>query len=167
VDPNLQNFLYSFFLTLHNLTRWLVIVFAVLALVRAFRGWLKKQDWSLADDRAGLWFTSMIDTQLLLGLILYFIFTPAATRLFANFGEGIRDPGTRFFGLEHLLMMIIATLIAHVARALSRRAKDQIARHRAAAIGYSVTILVILAAIPWPFMSIYGRPLFRLFGLSF
>ena len=76
MDPSLQNFLYALFLTLHNLTRWLVIVFAVLVLVRAFRGWLKGLTWEKSDDRAGILYTSFLDTQFLLGLMLYFLFSP-------------------------------------------------------------------------------------------
>lgn len=164
---DLGNFFYLLFLTLHNITRWLIIGFAVWALVRAYLGWFKKLEWSKSDDRAGIFFTSMIDLQVLLGFLLYFLFSPAAPQLVANFGAAMKTPYVRFFGIEHVLMIVIAMIVAHVGRTLSKRAKTTIAQHRAAAIGFSLAILIILAAIPWPFLNDYGRPLFRLFGLAF
>ena len=164
MDSSSQNFLYTLFLTLHNITRWLVIIFAVLAIVRAFRGWIRKQEWTRLDDRAGGLFTSMLDTQVLLGLILYFLFSPATQQVFTNFGQAMANPNLRFFGLEHDFWMVVAVVIAHVGRVLSRKAQTAPVRHRAAAIGFSLAFLVILAAIPWPFLS-YGRPWLRLFGI--
>ena len=59
-------------ITLHNISRWLVLVFGILAAARAFSGWRGKKAWTPADDRAGLLFTSLLDLQLLFGLVLYF-----------------------------------------------------------------------------------------------
>ena len=165
MDPSLQNFLYALFLTLHNLTRWLVIVFAVLVLVRAFRGWLKGLTWEKSDDRAGILYTSFLDTQFLLGLMLYFLFSPWPSQLFANFSAGMKNPIVAFFGLEHVIPMVIAIVVAHMGRAFSRKAADAAAKHRTAAIWFSVSVVLILIAIPWPFLA-YGRPIFRLFGLT-
>ena len=60
----------SVLLALHNLVRWVVIVLAILALVRAYRGWLSSQAWSSRDRQVGVFFTSALDTQMLLGLLL-------------------------------------------------------------------------------------------------
>jgi len=167
MDPALQNFFYTLFLTLHNLSRWLVIVFAGLALYWAYSGWFKKQEWTRSADRAGILFTSIIDLQLLLGLVLYFLFSPATPPLFANFSAAMKSPYNRFFGLEHVAVMVVALILAHATRAAFRRVKDPVTRHRNTAIGFTLTLLVILAAIPWPFMANVARPWFRLFGLAF
>jgi hypothetical protein len=164
MDSSLQSFFYSLFLSLHNITRWLVIVFAVLAIVRALRGWTRKQEWTRLDDRAGVLFTSMMDIQVLLGLILYFLFSPTTSQMFTNFRQEMTNSYTRFFGLEHALLLIVALGLTHVGRILSRKAQAEAARHRAAAIWFGFSILVVLAVIPWPFLS-YGRPWLRLFGI--
>ncbi len=166
MNSSLYSFLNLLFLTLHNLVRWLVIVFAILALVRAFRGWFKGLAWEKSDDRAGILYTSFLDTQFLLGLILYFLFSQFTAQLFANFSAGMKNPVVAFFGLEHVIPMVIAIVVAHVGRALSRKATESIAKHRTAAIWFSISVVLILIAIPWPFL-VYGRPLFRLFGLTF
>ncbi len=165
MDPSTQSFLYNLFLSLHNITRWLVVVFALLAIVRGIQGWSGRREWTRADDRAGVLFASMLDIQVLLGLILYFLFSPTTPRLFSNFGQAMSDPNARFFGLEHVFWMVLALIIAHVGRVISRKAQAAPAKHRAAAIGYGLAFLVVLAGIPWPFLANIGRPWLRLFGI--
>jgi len=58
--------------TLHNLTRWVVIILAVIALARAFSGWLGKKTYTSADARSGSLYAGLFDLQLLLGVILFF-----------------------------------------------------------------------------------------------
>ena len=166
MDSSVFNFLNSLFLTLHNLMRWVVVVFAILAVVRAFRGWFRGLAWEKSDDRAGILYTSFLDTQFLLGLILYFLFSQWPAQLFANFSAGMKNPVVAFFGLEHVIPMILAIVAAHMGRALSRKAADAMVKHRTAAVWFSISVVLILIAIPWPFLA-YGRPVFRLFGLTF
>jgi hypothetical protein len=167
MDASTQNFFYMLFLSLHNLTRWLVIALAVLVLVRAFRGWIKKVEWGKSDDRAGILYTSMVDLQVLWGLVLYFLFSPTTPQMVANFGEAMKNSQTRFFGMEHVLVMVVGLVLTHIGRALSRKAKDPAGKQRAAAIWYTLSFLAILSAIPWPLLSNAARPWFRLFGLVF
>jgi hypothetical protein len=165
MDPALFNFLDTLFLTLHNLIRWLVIIFAILALVRAYRGWMQRLDWQPGDNQLGIIFTSVLDLQVLLGLVLYFLFSPFTPQLFANFSSAMKTPVTAFYGVEHLFGMVVAMGLAHAGRAIARKAKDAVGRHKATAIWFTIAVLVILISIPWPFL-VYGRPLFRLFGLT-
>jgi hypothetical protein len=152
-------------LTLHNITRWLVVVFAVLALVRAYSGWFGKKDYIKADRMAGMLFGSFMDLQLLLGLILYIFLSPTTTNAFKNFGGAMADGYIRFYAVEHIAIMLIAIVLVHVGSAMVKKAEETVKKHRRAALWYSASILLVLAAIPWPFLS-YGRPLLRLFGIS-
>jgi hypothetical protein len=161
-----MDFLYQLFLTLHNLGRWLVVIFAVLALVRAYRGWFGGREWTRADDQAGMLFTIMVDTQVLLGLVLFFFFSSDAQAIFRNFSAAMANRTQAFFGLEHWFVMILAMGAAHTGRALARKAPTSAAKHKRVAIAFTLAVLLILAAIPWPFLKV-GRPFFRLFGLYF
>jgi hypothetical protein len=160
-------FFYELFLTLHNLGRWLVVGFALWAIVRAFRGWLGQRQWAALDDRAGLLYTIMIDTQVLLGIILYFFFSADSNALFRNFGAAMSNPTQRFFGLEHWFLIVIAMGLAHVGRAVSRKAGAAVAKHKRAALWFTASFVLILIGIPWPFMKNVARPFFRLFGIVF
>jgi hypothetical protein len=144
----------------------LVLIFGILAIVRTVSGWLRKKTWTARDARAGAVFTGLLDLQVLLGIILY-IYPGTYTRMaFAGFGAAMANPTVRFFSVEHIAVMLIAAIVAHVGWALAKNAPAEIARFRRAAIGFAVSIVLILAAIPWPAIAGYGRPLLRLFGLA-
>ncbi|GAP12507.1 hypothetical protein LARV_00243 [Longilinea arvoryzae] len=145
-------------ITLHNLTRWLVLIFGALAVARAFAGWLGKKGWQKADDRAGMLFTGMLDLQLLLGLALYFT-SPFMQPIFRDFGVAMAGTSLRFFGVVHAGGMLLAILIAHAARSLSRKAASDPLKHQRSAIGFGLALLIVAILIPWM------RPLLQFFGL--
>jgi hypothetical protein len=161
------SFLDSLFLTLHDLMRWVVLAAAVYALWRAYGGWLGKREWLKADQRAGLIFTIVLDTQALFGLILYFFFSDASKVALSNLGVALSDPTDRFFGLIHLVAMFAALALAHVGQARARKAPGAPAKFKRAALFFTASAVVILLAIPWEFIPAIGRPMFRLFGISF
>jgi hypothetical protein len=148
--------MYNFLLGLHNILRWLVLILAVLALVRAYRGWLGRREWTPADRRAGSFFGIGMDIQLLLGLLLYFVFSPLTQVALADLGAAMSNRELSFFAIEHGVTMLVAVILIHVGSALARRAASDTAKHRTAAIWYTIATLAILFAIPW------WRPLLRL-----
>ncbi len=150
--------MYEFLLGLHSILRWVVLIAGVLAVVWAVRGWRGGQAWTALDNRLGLVFTSVLDVQVLVGVILYVV-SPLIQRVFQDFGAAMGNSGLRFFAMEHTLMMIVAVVIAHVGRARIRRAPDAEGKHKQAALFFGLALLVVLAAIPWPFLPA-GRPLF-------
>jgi uncharacterized membrane protein YeaQ/YmgE (transglycosylase-associated protein family) len=158
--------MHTFLLTLHNVTRWLVIIFALIAIVRAFSGWFANKDWTGSDNRSGLIYTIVLDIQLLLGIIL-FIYPGIYTQMMlADPGAAMGNHLVRFYAIEHTTVMLLAVILAHVGRSLSKRAPAAVAKHRRAAVWFSISLLAILTAVPWPFMASIGRPWLRLFGLT-
>ena len=53
--------MHTFLLSLHNIARWLVIIFALIALIRTYSGWFGKKNWTSGDNRAGLLYTIVLD----------------------------------------------------------------------------------------------------------
>lgn len=153
--------MYNFLLILHNFLRWIVVIAAAISVVRAFRGWRGSQPWTTADDRAGLIFTSAMDLQLLIGLLLMFVFSPVTKAAFSDMGSAMSDAVLRFFVAEHLPIMIIAIIIAHIGRARTKKIADDVLKHRTAFTLFGMTALLLLMAIPWPFIADYGRPWLR------
>jgi hypothetical protein len=142
---------------LHNLIRWVVVIAGVLAAATAIVGWLRATARTELEDRLGMLFTISLDTQVLLGLLLYFVLSPITTNAFSSFGDAMSDDRTRFFLVEHITVMIIAAGLAHAGRSLAKKAGDERAAHARAAIFYTLAIIAILVAIPWQW-----SPLFRL-----
>lgn len=145
---------YTVVLTLHNLVRWVVVILAILALVRAYRGWLGRRAWTDQDRKAGVFFASALDTQVLLGLILYFV-SPLIRSVLQDFGAAMGNAGLRFFGLEHVFYMLVAVVLVHIGSARAKKAPTDADKHRLAATFYTLAVLIILIGIPW------SRPLLR------
>jgi len=149
--------MYTFILSTHNIVRWLVLIVGLIAIVMAFIGWFGKKNWSTADDKIGLSYTILMDVNLLSGLLLYIFLSPITKAAFADFGAAMGVTELRFFAVEHIFGMVVAVILAHVGRAISKKATESVKKYRAAAIWYTLSLLVILAMIPW------DRPLFRSF----
>lgn len=156
--------LYTLFVTVHSVVRWVVLIAGVAAAAMALAGWLGKRPWTKRDDQVGLIFTISMDVQLLVGLILYVFLSPLTQVAFQNFSGAMQDGVLRFFAIEHIFTMVIAVVLAHVGRAMSRRAAEA-KKHQRAALWYGLSVLALLAGIPWPFLG-HGRPLnpFHLLG---
>jgi len=153
--------MYNFVLSLHNIIRWVVLIVAILALIRMyFGGWGGRKAFSRADDRASLLFVTMLDIQLLVGIILYVFLSPTTMALLSGDGS-MAAPMTRYFGAEHAALMLISVIVAHVGRAQAKKAADARGKFRRTAIWFTVALVLLLAGIPWPFMPI-SRPWLRL-----
>jgi len=141
--------MYTGFLHLHNTLRWLVLLSLVITLVKYVSGWLGNQPWKKTDNLLGIVFTSLMDIQLLTGLVLYFFLSPVTKLAMSNFGAAMKDADLRFYAVEHFSMMLIAVALVHIGRAKSKKAKTDSAKFKTATIFFLIALGVILAAIPW------------------
>src|SRR5690554_1023532 len=131
--------MYGVLLFLHNLTRWIVVLAAIWALIQMYGGWFLKTPWTDGDSQASRIFTISLDIQLLIGVVLYIV-SPLTQAAMSDFGAAMRDSDMRFFAVEHVLMMFIAVVVAHVGSAMAKRAVDAVKQHRNAAIWYTISI---------------------------
>ena len=146
--------MYPFVLAVHNIVRWVVVIAGLLAIGRAFIGWFGKKEWNKQDRLLGLIFTSSVDIQLLLGILLYFVFSPITKGAFNDFGAAMGIKDLRFFAIEHVFYMVLALVFAHLGSALPKKVDEDQAKFKRAALWFGLALLLILAGIPW------GRPLF-------
>lgn len=136
--------MYNFLVHAHSGIRWILLLFLVLSIVFALVKWVgKKPFWEEHKKLAFFTFIST-HTQLLLGLILYFI-SPKVD--FS--GTAMKDPVARFFLVEHISLMILAIILISVGYI---RAKKQAPEKSAKtiAIFFILALVAILAGIPWP-----------------
>lgn len=88
--------MYSLILAVHNVLRWIVLIFLVVALVRSYWGWFSKRERTPIDRKVGMFYSISLDIQLLFGLILYFLLSPIVSLNLSNFGSRLVDEGFRF-----------------------------------------------------------------------
>ena len=153
--------MYSVLLTLHSIVRWLIVLAALASVGRALGGLRGGQAWTALDKRLGIIFTSAMDTQLLIGLLLYFFYSPVTLAALRDMGGAMSQPGSRFFAVDHLFAMLIAVVLAHIGWARAKKASSDSAKFRQIAIFFGLAIVLVLLSIPWPFSSV-ARPWLRL-----
>lgn len=154
--------MYVWLLTTHSWLRYLVLLLGAALFLASLRGRMAKRAWQPSDTRLQQAFIAALNLQVVLGLGLYFGLSPYASAALADLGSAMSDPQLRFWGVEHSITMLIATALAHVGKARSRRAAGEGgSRHRTLLVFQGLWLALTLAAIPWPGLDI-GRPLFRL-----
>jgi hypothetical protein len=151
---------YGWLRLVHGYWRWMVCFSALVVLVRALSGAARGRPWSAGDERAAVLFVAAVDLQVLLGLTLYFGFSPYWSATHTAFAATMKNQGARFFGVEHETAMLLAFITAHVGRALAKRAPSDTRKQRIMRTTLLVFFAIIAWAIPWPWRS-FGRPLLR------
>jgi hypothetical protein len=153
--------MYTSALALHSWLRWAVLIAAVVAASRALIGFIWKRPWTRVDDRAGFWFVTLFDAQMLLGLLMYFLLSPITKAALQDFGRAMSSSGLRFFAVEHVFGMLVAMFLAHAGRTRTKEKRtNDVTRHKVAAICFVLALLALVVSIPWPGTP-NGRPFFR------
>lgn len=129
----------GFVFQLHAIWRWVLLVAAVIVVLKALIGWLGKRPFTRLDDQLGLIFTMVVDIQVLLGLIIW-LFGPIGLK---NLTQAMSNSGLRFLVLEHPILMLIALAFAHIGRARSKHATDDVVKHRTSFIFYLLSFVFI------------------------
>ncbi len=145
-------------LVLHNLLRWAVIVTAGWSIFLSVKGLASRALYGKADNLANMLFMISCDIQLVIGITLYFWGGWFGRLLHWEIGDKL----SRFFTLEHSGTMLLAWIIVHIGRSVVKRGKTDREKHTKALIYFGVALILILAAIPWPFRTALGsHPWFR------
>ncbi|WP_046242566.1 hypothetical protein [Hymenobacter terrenus] len=150
--------MYLTLLTLHSLFRWVVLVGLLLGLSRAYRGWLGQQAFTPLDNTLRHTVATLAQVQLVLGYGLYVV-SPLVRSFHLRDAE--HAPTTLFFALQHVAVMTAAIVVLTIGSALAKRRASSPEKFRTMATWFTVALLLILLAIPWPFSPFASRPLFR------
>lgn len=153
--------MYTTILFLHATFRWLVLLFLFYAISRAYKGYRLKTDFLNWDDKVRNWTATIAHIQLILGALVY-IKSPLIQYYFSDFKKLILNWNLTFFGLFHVLLMLIALVVITIGSAKAKRKKKAIEKHRSILIWFSIALFIIFIAIPWPFSPFTNRPYVRM-----
>ena len=142
-------------LMIHSLLRWAVVFLGVWTLFNALTGYFGKRPFSANDNRSNLFFMISCDVQLLIGSVLYF--SNGWFNRLLDLGHNMKDPYSRFFTMEHLTMMLAAWVLVHVGRVMVKKGATDAIKHKKMLVFFGLAIVLILAAIPWPFRQALNR----------
>jgi len=133
--------MYNGLLHAHSGLRWLLFLFLVFAIVKAFAGWLGKKEYQKTDNIIALALLSFTHLMAIIGIVLYFI-SPNVKPL----KEAMSDTSFRFWSMEHGLLMLIAIVLITVGRVQSKKATTDFLKHKKGAIFYTIAFVIILWA---------------------
>lgn len=149
--------MYSTVLLIHSWFRWVTLLFTVGAVINAYRPLVDNELPGKAWDRLSM---MVLDIQVLIGLILYFGLSPFTVESLNNMSQTMKNPGLRFFAVEHIFGMLVVMGLIRAGRITSASAKTPESARKKRLIFFTLGLLAMLATIPWPGL-VYGRPLFR------
>jgi uncharacterized membrane protein len=143
---------------LHSVLRWILLILLVASVFKSLNGFSNKKTLSAGDKK--LWLFTMISahTNLLIGLILLVFGRYGIVN--TNLPEGtsvMKDSYYRFFQVEHPVMMVIAIVLITIARGQVKKSIPDPAKYKKAFWLFVIALIVIMAAIPWPFYGIVGQ----------
>jgi hypothetical protein len=152
--------MYQSLLILHSLVRWLVLISLLFAIVRAYNGWLGNKRLLKMDNTARMVAVTSAHIQLVIGIGLYFI-SPVVRYFLNYFKEAVHQREIRFFGMEHITMMVVAITLLTIGSAKTKRKTTDRQKFKTMAIWFTIALLIIFLSIPWHFSPFTSRPYFR------
>jgi hypothetical protein len=139
-----------FLLAFHSGLRWLVLVTLLISIGRAANGYLTNGVFTRTDNTLRHWTATIAHIQLVIGMTLY-----------------LRNPlllkFSLFFRVIHISSMFTAVILLTIGSAMARSKPTNREKFRTMLVWFTISLILILIAIPWPFSSLASRPLFRSF----
>ncbi len=138
--------MYPVLLNLHSYLSYLVLAALFFAALSSFFGFSGNRSFTERDRKVALIGLIAAHTQLLIGLILYFVSPLGAANLS---GETMKNSTLRLTALEHPLINIIGIILITVGYSRAKRLKNDRARFRSVFLLYGLGLVLILSRIPW------------------
>ena len=152
--------MYDALLPIHSLFRWLVLLSLLYSIYLSARGYFQGWQFNKSHDSFRHWTATIVHIQLILGILLY---TKSMT--VKAYFSGLPDSSARmdplFFGLIHILSMLAAIVLITIGSAKAKRKEDSNGKFKTMLVWFSIALLIILLAIPWPFSPFASRPWIR------
>lgn len=136
--------MYEFIQKFHSGWAYLALLLLVIAVVNSFMGKTSKKDFTSKDKKIALFALIGTHTQLLIGLVLYFV-SPLGL---SSLGQ-MKDAALRLTSLEHPLLNLIAIVLITIGWSKHKKAASNEAKFKSIAVFYGLGLVFILSRIPW------------------
>jgi len=136
--------MYGFIQKFHSGWAYIALLLLVIAVVNAFIGLTSKKEFTAKDRKIAIFGLIGTHTQLLIGLILYFV-SPLG---FTSLGQ-MSDKLLRLTSLEHPLINLIAITLITIGWSKHKKLTTSESKFKTFSIFYGLGLLLILSRIPW------------------
>lgn len=152
--------MYPTLIFLHSVFRWLVLISLLFAIYRAYKGYSKGMPFSKTDNASRHWTATIAHIQLMIGMLLY-IKSPLVQYFWKNMSTAVKSLDASFFALIHFVLMLAAIVVLTIGSAMAKRKQADREKFKTMLTWFSLALLIILIAIPWPFSPLANRPYIR------
>lgn len=139
---------------LHSALRYLIVVFVLASVVISFVKWRGGKPFTKGDKITYMLAMVLCHIQLVIGLILYV--TKKYYNVFSDMSTAMKVPVIRFYGIEHVSMMILAIIVITIGYSGAKKLAEDASKHKRIFFTYLIGFDLIFLAIPWPFLRSFG-----------
>lgn len=154
--------MYQTLLTLHSANRWLVLIFLMYGIFLSARGILNSRTFDANDNLIRHLTATISHIQLLLGVGIYMM-SPIVKFKSAMTEDHLWINESDFFRYWHIGLMVMSVVMVTIGSARAKRSQNDTDKYGTMLLWFSISLLLIAIAIPWPFSPLANRPFFRSF----
>lgn len=152
--------MYITLLFLHSLIRWLVLISLIFAIIRSGIGYSSKLKFTKGDNHLRHWTATFAQIQMVIGMILY-TQSPWIKMFWTDFSSGLKNSESLFFSLIHIALMLAAVGVITTGSSMAKRVETDRNKFRIMLVWFTIALVLIVIAIPWPFSPLANRPYLR------
>lgn len=139
--------MYEIIKTIHSWWAYLTLILLLVAFVAMLKGFFSKETFSLGNRKVALFALIGVHTQILFGIILYFV-SPLGFNVFGNSETSVmKIAELRLTAVEHPAINLIAAVLVTVGWSMHKRKSGS--EFKILSIYYGIAFLLILSRIPW------------------
>ena len=156
-----MNSLFPYLLISHSWNRWAILLLLLYAITNAYFSKNHQRKYTSTNKITSTLLLVSLFYQMALGLFLYWK-SPLSQFFIQNINQGLHIREVRFFGLEHIFVMLTAIVVICTGCFKIHYAKTDKQKHLLTIKWMGIGLFLILTSIPWSFSPLISRPLFRL-----
>jgi hypothetical protein len=141
--------MYPTFIFIHSWLRWIILALFIISIVKSFAGFIGQKEYQKGDNALAASLVGCLHLQVVLGLLLYFAFSPITAAVFSGDVSPMKDAAIRYWAVEHIFAMIVAVVVAQIGRTKAKKLSESVAKFKTQAIFFTIAFVIILSRIPF------------------
>lgn len=132
----------------HSYIAFAALILLIVASINAIIGMSSNKEFKDGDRKLSLFALIFTHTQLLIGIVLYFV-SPMVQTFKLPMGEVMKNADLRLYAIEHPLINIIAVVLITIGWSRHKKMATSKAKFKSIAIMFALGTILILSRIPW------------------
>jgi heme A synthase len=141
--------MYNTVKVLHSYWAYLVLLILILATINALIKFFAKKEFHAKDFRISLFTLIVMHIQLIIGVILFFVSDYLSLISEEGMGGIMKDSTLRSNIIEHPFTMILVVILITIGYSKHKKKLTSTSKFKTIAIFYTLSLLLVLAMIPW------------------